>query len=170
MAQYLSPEWVASFDAALNELDLSDAVAAAGAGSLAAADGTFAVAQVVSGVPGGPDDPAGDAAEVRVVLTVAGGRARLVLDPEGSLGANATIVLDYADALAMARGALDPADALAAGRVRVRGDLAALVAGQDVLAVAAARLGADLAGLTDSAEEGGGDAGTPDAGTRTQPD
>ena len=41
----------------------------------------------------------------------------------------------------MARGELDPADALAAGRVRVRGDLAALVAGQDVLAAAAARLG-----------------------------
>ena len=50
-------------------------------------------------------------------------------------------MLGYPDALAMARGELDPADALAAGRVRVRGDLAALVAGQDVLATAAARLG-----------------------------
>ena len=49
----------------------------------------------------------------------------------------------------MARGELDPADALAAGRVRVRGDLAALVAGQDVLAAAAARLGTDLEDLTD---------------------
>ena len=51
--------------------------------------------------------------------------------------ATATIVLGYPEALAMARGELDPADALAAGRVRVRGDLAALVAGQDVLAAAA---------------------------------
>jgi putative sterol carrier protein len=49
----------------------------------------------------------------------------------------------------MARGQLDPADALAAGRVRVRGDLAALVAGQDVLAEATARLGADLEELTE---------------------
>ena len=51
MARYLSPEWVQSFDAALSALDLSDVVAAAGAGSLAAADGTFSVVQVVTGVP-----------------------------------------------------------------------------------------------------------------------
>ena len=61
--------------------------------------------------------------------------------PRSTVAGTATIVLGYADALAMARGELDPADALAAGRVRVRGDLAALVAGQDVLAAAAARLG-----------------------------
>ena len=52
----------------------------------------------------------------------------------------------------MARGELDPGDALAAGRVHVRGDLAALVAGQDVLAEAAARLGTNLEDLTDPAE------------------
>ena len=51
MPRYLSPEWVESFDAALGALDLSDAIAAAGAGSLAAADGTFSVVQVVTGVP-----------------------------------------------------------------------------------------------------------------------
>ena len=83
------------------------------------------------------------------MLTVAEGRAHLALDPGGAVGGTATIVLGYADALAMARGELDPADALAAGRVRVRGDLAALVAGQDVLAEAAARLGTDLRDLTD---------------------
>ena len=58
-------------------------------------------------------------------------------------------MLGYPEAVAMARGELDPADALAAGRVRVRGDLAALVAGQDVLATATARLGTELEGLTD---------------------
>jgi hypothetical protein len=145
MARYLSPEWVASFDAALGALDLSDAIAAAGAGSLAAADGAFSVAQVVRGVPG----PGGADVEVRVVLTVADGRAHLALDPEGRVGSTATIVLGYPDALSLARGELDPADALAAGRVRVRGDLAALVAGQDVLAAAAAQLGTELAELTD---------------------
>jgi len=150
MARYLSPEWVASFDAALGALDLSDAVAAAGAGSLAAADGTFSVAQVVTGVPGGTGEAAD---EVRVVLTVADGRARLALDPGHERAGTATIALTYADALAMARGELDPADALAAGRVRVRGDLAALVAGQDILAEAGRRLGADLTGLTDPAED-----------------
>ncbi len=160
MARYLSPEWVGSFDAALRTLDLSDVVAAAGEGSLAAADGTFSVVQVVTGVPtaaAAETTSAGTGAvaataEARVVLSVADGTARLALDPTGELTGTATIVLGYADAVAMARGELDPADALAAGRVRVRGDLAALVAGQDVLAAAAARLGTDLEGLTDPAE------------------
>ena len=53
MARYLSPEWVQSFDAALSALDLSDVIAAAAEGSLAAADGTFSVVQVVTGVPTG---------------------------------------------------------------------------------------------------------------------
>ena len=152
MASYLSPEWVASFDAALATLDLSEAIAAAGAGSLAAADGDFSVVQVVRGVTG----PGGVEHEVRVVLTVADGRARLQLDPEGRVAGTATIVLGHADARSMARGELDPADALAAGRVRVRGDLAALVAGQDVLAAAAAQLGTDLAELTDPVDATGG--------------
>jgi hypothetical protein len=146
MPRYLSPEWVESFDAALGALDLSEAVAAAGAGSLAAADGTFSVVQVVTGVP---DDVGGHGGDVHLVLTVADGRAHLALDPSGTVGGTATIVLGYAEAVAMARGELDPADALAAGRVRVRGDLAALVAGQDVLAEAASRLGDDLENLTD---------------------
>jgi hypothetical protein len=145
MPRYLSPEWVESFDSALRTLDLSDAVAAAGAGSLAAADGTFSVVQVVTGVP---DDVAAGG-DVHLVLTVDGGRARLGLDPSKAEAGTATIVLGYAEALAMAQGNLDPADALAAGRVRVRGDLAALVAGQDVLAEAAARLGTDLEELTE---------------------
>jgi SCP-2 sterol transfer family len=165
VARYLSPEWVQSFDAALGALDLSDAVAAAGAGSLAAADGSFSVVQVVTGVPGGvagtgaAATPVGagaaDATDtVLLVLTVADGRAHLALDPSGQAAGTATIVLGYADALAMARGELDPAGALAAGRVRVRGDLAALVAGQDVLAAAAARLGPEMAELTDAADAG----------------
>ena len=141
MPPYLSPAWVESFDAALGLLDLSDAIAAAGTGSLAAADGRFSVVQVVTGVPDEVQPGGGD---VHLVLTVAEGRARLALDPVGTLGGTATIVLGYPEALAMARGDLDPADALASGRVRVRGDLAALVAGQDVLAEAAARLGTDF--------------------------
>ncbi len=171
MSRYLSPEWVASFDAALGTLDLSEAVASAGAGSLAAADGSFSIVQIVTGVPVGTEgsgDAAagGEARDVRVVLTVAEGRAHLVLDPEHQHGGNATIVLGYPDARAMARGELDPADALAAGRVRVRGDLAALVAGQDILATAATLLGTDLADLTDLAEPAdpaGGGAAIPTA-------
>ena len=150
MARYLSAEWIEGFDNALGALDLTDAVAAAASGSLAAADGAaFRVVQLVSGAPAdlGP--------EVRVVLSVAEGRAHLALDPDGTLAAapTATIALDYADARALALGQLDPAEALAAGRVRVRGDLAALVAGQEVLAAAAGRLGSALEDLTDPVDE-----------------
>ena len=102
--------------------------------------------QVVTGVP---DDVQAGGGDVHLVLTVEDGRARLALDEAGTATGTATIVLGYPEAVAMARGDLDPADALAAGRVRVRGDLAALVAGQDVLATATARLGTELAGLTD---------------------
>jgi SCP-2 sterol transfer family len=162
VARYLSSEWVQSFDAALGALDLSDAVAAAASGSLAAADGRFSVAQLVSGVPEGvgAGDGSGSGPEsvVGLVLTVADGRAHMALDPggvDGALvgGATATIALGYTDALALALGRLDPADALAAGRVRVRGDLAALVAGQEVLAAAAALLGGGLEALTDPIDD-----------------
>lgn len=149
MARYLSVEWIQAFDAALGALDLSEAVAAAASGSLAAADGAFSVAQLVSGVPS--DVTGGSAAgEVRVVFSVADGHAHLVLDTErDGAEATATIALGYADALALALGRLDPAEALAAGRVRVRGDLAALVAVQEVLAAAASLLGSALDDLTD---------------------
>ncbi len=88
---------------------------------------------------------------------MAEGRAHLALDADGarSAAATATIALGYADALDLALGRLDPADALAAGRVRVRGDLAALVAGQTVLAAAAALLGSALDDLTDPIDPGG---------------
>jgi putative sterol carrier protein len=151
VARYLSPEWVQAFDAAVGALDLSDAVASAASGSLAAADGVFSVAQLVRGVPADMDAGGVAGSEVAVVLSVADGRVHLEIDADGTLvaGATATIALGYVDAQAMALGRLDPADALAAGRVRVRGDLAALVAGQEVLAAAAARLGPALADLTD---------------------
>jgi hypothetical protein len=146
VARYLSPEWVQDFDAALGALDLSDAIAAAGEGSLAAADGSFTVAQLVHGVPGvGTDDDT----EVRLLLSVGDGHAHLTID-ESDAPATAMIVLGYDDAHRMALGQLDAADALAEGRVRVRGDLAALVACQQVLAAASARLGSVLSHLTDA--------------------
>jgi hypothetical protein len=157
VARYLSPEWVESFDAALGALDLTEAITAAGEGSLLASDGRLAVAQVVEGAPTAPDAPdAPDAPNVppgavRTVLTIAEGHAHLALDPDGaaSAAADVTVLLGYEDALALARGELEPADALAAGRIRVRGDLAALVAAQTVLNQASALLGTALDGLTD---------------------
>jgi SCP-2 sterol transfer family len=154
MARYLSPEWVRSFDEMLSALDLSAAVAEASGTSLAAADGAFAVAQEVTGAPADLGSARADAAGpsvVRTVLTVSNGHARLVLDPEGATEADVTLVVGYADASAIALGELEPADALAEGRVRVRGDLSALVAAQSVLAAASEQLGPVLAALTDPA-------------------
>jgi hypothetical protein len=145
---------VQAFNDALAGLDLSDAVAAAGAGSLTVAQGTFRVAQVVTGGPEvlaapGAAAPDANGSTVRTVLTVEGGRLTLVEDPTGAIASNVTVVLTYDDALAIARGALHPADALAAGRVRVRGELSVLVAGQAVLNAASAALGRTLDELTD---------------------
>jgi putative sterol carrier protein len=50
--------------------------------------------------------------------------------------AEVTIALDYVDAAALARGELTPADALTGGRIRVRGDLSVLAAGQELLRAA----------------------------------
>jgi hypothetical protein len=156
MARYLSPEWVQSFDAALGALDLTDAIAAAGEGSLLAADGSFTVAQVVEGVPAAADG-SDTVRTVRTVLTIAEGRAHLALDPDGTAtsGADVTMLLGHDDALAMARGELQPAEALAAGRIRVRGDLSALVAAQAVLQAASAQLGSALEDLTDPPDAAG---------------
>jgi hypothetical protein len=154
MPRYLSPAWVQAFNAALSGLDLREAIAGAGAGSLTAAQGTFRVAQVVTDAPDGvaPRGAPGDAAPaglVRTVLSVDDGRLTLTLDPDETMTSNVTIVSTYADAMAIARGEVDPADALAAGSVRVRGELAVLVAGQAVLNAAAAALGQTLTDLTD---------------------
>ena len=152
MPPYLSPEWVQAFNDALADLDLTHAIAAAGAGSITAAQGTFVVAQVVTGGPEGlaaPGAAASPESTVRTVLAVNDGRLTLVTDPTGAIPSNVTVVLTYDDALAIARGALHPADALAAGRVRVRGELSVLVAGQAVLNAAAAALGRTLTDLTD---------------------
>ncbi len=154
MPRYLSPEWVRSFDELLSALDLSAAVAEAAGTSLAAADGAFSVAQEVTGAPaelGSARAGAVGPSAVRTVLTVSNGQARLVLDPEGATEADVTLVVGYADAAAIALGELEPADALAQGRVRVRGDLSALVAAQSVLAAASEQLGPALAALTDPA-------------------
>jgi hypothetical protein len=145
MPRYLSPEWVQAFNAVLADLTLADAITAAGRDSVTASEGTFKVAQVVTDTPA-EVSPSG---QVRTVLNVEDGHVSLALDPDELETANVTIVLGYADALAMAKGELQPADALAAGRVRVRGELAVLVAGQLVLQAAASAAGPPLGLLSD---------------------
>ena len=88
--------------------------------------------------------------QVRIVLSVHEGRVALERvqdaepasqDAEPAPPVEVTVSMQFDDALALAQGELDPARLLAAGRVRVRGDLSVLVRGQELLAAATARLG-----------------------------
>ena len=132
MPRFLTSDWVAAFNAALAGVTLPAPGPDAG---LAAADGKFTVAQEVRGTPDG---------DVLLVLCTEGGSMTLEVGPlvemtdrEGTTDrAEVTIALDYADAAALARGELSPTDALTGGRIRVRGDLSVLAAGQELLRAA----------------------------------
>jgi ubiquinone biosynthesis protein UbiJ len=113
-----SEEWVAAFNEAV-------------AGLEPVPDVSFRMLQVVHGGPDGT---------VRVALDVNQGRVRLVREPGDEPAPQVTVSVQFDDAIALALGQLDPARLLAAGRVRVRGDLSVLVSGQALLASAAARL------------------------------
>jgi hypothetical protein len=132
---FYSPDWVAAFNAAVADLDVSSIDAGP---SLAVTDGGFRVAQVVHDVPG-----AREIGEIRVVLALTDGRLAMALEPAGGPTddpVNVTLLLSYEDAAALSRGEVDPATLVGTGRVRVRGDLSVLVAGQALLAAAAPRL------------------------------
>jgi putative sterol carrier protein len=131
VTRFLSPAWAEEFNAAL------DGVVVPGPGpdaGLAAVDGRFTVAQEVRGTPDG---------DVRLILRVDHGALRLRLEPGGESGGDeagsppdVTIALSYEDAAAMSKGELSAAEALNAGRIRVRGDLSVLVAAQLMLEAA----------------------------------
>jgi hypothetical protein len=127
MARFLSPAWAEEFNAALGGVALPGPDPE---GGLAAADGTFSVAQEVRGTPDG---------DVRLLLTADGDRLAIEVaplapePPEGGPTVGVTIALSYEDAVALSTGALGVADALNEGRVKVRGDLSVLVAGQRAL-------------------------------------
>ena len=135
MARFLTQEWIDEFNAALDGVDLP--LPGPGAG-LAVEQGSFVVAEEVR------DAPEGD---LRVTLRVEGGRLQLArramadqeTPDEDDEAADVTIALSYHDAVALSAGELTPADALTAGRIRVRGDLSVLVAGQSMLDAARER-------------------------------
>ncbi len=126
MPRFLTQAWVEAFNVALAGVHLPEPGPDAG---LAAADGRFTVVQEVRGGPDG---------DVRLVLRTADGALALelwTLDPSSATppDGDVTIALEYADAVSLAQGELSPAEALNAGRIRVRGDLSVLVAGQELL-------------------------------------
>lgn len=135
MARFLSPAWVAERNALLAHVDLDDPeTQRVLRSSLAALRRQFRVREVVQGVP-----PNGTDAVLDLVVTDTAVSLELVEPAAGTDPGPpaATIHLAYVDAAALSRAELDPAKALAEGRVKVRGDLALLVAAQGLLAQAA---------------------------------
>lgn len=113
MPRFLSPEWLDELNAAAAH-DPSVASAIAGA--------TLTLQQVVTGTPAGEIAYAVRIGDGRVVITA--GRAE---------HADATITEDAETAAAISSGRLTSQTAILAGRVRVSGDLGALVEHQDLL-------------------------------------
>src|SRR2546421_11524055 len=113
MVRFLSDEWLA---------ELNEAVAADEDVLLAASDVHLTVQQVVVGPNG---------SEPRYATWVDDGRVEL--SPGRLDDADVTITEDYDTAAALARGETTPQDAILAGKVRVSGDLGALLRGQEVL-------------------------------------
>lgn len=119
MTRFLGPEWVDAFNEALADVVIAAPGPNAG---LAVRDGRFTMCQVVTGGPDG---------DVQTTLRVVEGRVTMTAG--ASPDAAVTIRLTWADAVAMAAGELAPGEAIAAGRVRVRGDLSVLAEAQSVL-------------------------------------
>ncbi|HXR53718.1 MAG TPA: SCP2 sterol-binding domain-containing protein [Acidimicrobiales bacterium] len=135
MVPFLSSEWVAAFNAALEGAELTQP---ADGRSVRAESGRFRVEQHVTGVPGRPESDG----PLRVILAVEAGRVTLSASSKEATDDRADVVvsLSYEDAAALSRGELDPTEALGTGRVHVRGDLSVLVAGQGILASAAGQM------------------------------
>ncbi len=127
MPRFLSRDWVTAFNDAVAGVAVPDPGPDAG---LVAQDGAYAWTQVVTGGPDG---------EAAVTLRVVGGHVSM--ENGEAADANVVIRIEWTDAMAMSNGDLSPAEAIAAGRVRVRGDLAVLGAGQALLAALAPHLG-----------------------------
>ena len=104
---------------------------------MAGSSGAFAMRLVVTDGPDGSRD---------ATLELTDGVLRMVLDREGP--ADVTVSVAWADAAALLGGTFSAADAIAGGRVRVRGDLSVLAAGQTLLAAA----GPALDGLRSATE------------------
>ncbi len=142
MSRFLSQEWVDELDAALSNPALPPPAEGAG---LAAGKETFTVVEDVRGAPEG---------DLRLVLRAEEGRLSLSRQRLGSGGTgdgqpedgdrdpsgDVTVTVAYEDAEALSTGALTPAEALTAGRIRVRGDLSVLVRAQSILDAARGRV------------------------------
>ncbi len=129
MPRFLTAAWAEAYNEALAGVALPPPGPDAG---LAAVDGRFTMAEEVRGAPDG---------DVRLLVAAEDGGLHFRVDPlvahrtedDAGAGPDVTIVVSYADAVAMSTGELTPAEALNGGRIRVRGDLSVLVAAQAMI-------------------------------------
>lgn len=108
MAEFLSAEWLAT---------LNETLAAAPPAPLEDSSTTFRVVLEFT------DAPASSAHALTFAVSAEGASAEL----GDHLAADAVIRLSYKEAQALAQGALDSAGALREGRLKIRGDVHALV-------------------------------------------
>jgi len=121
--RFLGPEWLEHMRAAT------------------AAASPAAALSVHQRVTGGPDG------DVEYTLRLAGGRVAFEPGPAGpGPGPAVELTADYETAVAISQGRLSPAAAFAAGRLRVDGAVASLVAHQEALA----DIGRLLGGMTEA--------------------
>ncbi|MBA2326488.1 MAG: SCP2 sterol-binding domain-containing protein [Actinobacteria bacterium] len=114
MAVFLSPEWVAELDAAARATD---------AATTRADDLTLTVQQVVQGAPNG---------EVRYYVTI--DRDGVRVRPGSADAPDLTLFAKYDVARAINAGTADAQDALAVGRLKIKGRLEQLLEHQDAFA------------------------------------
>jgi len=113
MPRYLSTEWLGELDrAAAGDAELTGLTAGV----------RLAIQQVVTGGPDG---------DVRYAVRLDDGAVRVVQGEDAS--ADVTVTEDHATAVAVSRGELSPQAAFMTGRIRVGGDMAALMAHQALL-------------------------------------
>lgn len=111
--RYLSAEWFADVEQAMQ------------ASTPAAAGSRLVIQQVVTGTPDG---------DIAYTFAVDDGAVRIT--PGEAERADAIITQDYATASQLYRGETTLQDVFMAGRVKIRGNMAALIAGQTALAAA----------------------------------
>jgi hypothetical protein len=107
MANFLSAEWIAA---------LNDTLARAGVPPLGERSGLRVVFEFVDGPSSAPH-----------AITLSVNALGAVAEPGDHLAADAVVRLTHADAEALTQGTLESAVALREGRLKVRGDVQALV-------------------------------------------
>ena len=115
MPRFLSDAWLAAVNTATS--------ARPGQDGDPAREGRLVLEQVVTNAPGG---------DTRYTLVLDGAGVRVIRGDAAP--ADATFTEDYDTAVAIHRGDLSPQQAFMTGRIRVAGNIAALMANQDALA------------------------------------